>query len=124
MTLIIDTSKTDFMIVSLDLDKKTYRKKIKAPQQQSEKLLIAIEALLQRHAVSFRDLKKIKVQSEGSGFTALRIGVLTANALAYALKLPVEALNGDPAVSFKGGKTVVPSYDSEPNIGQAKPVAC
>lgn len=124
MTLTIDTSNADLMMISLELAEKKYLKKIKSTKQQSEKLLISIESLLEKYNFSFKDLKKIKVESEGNSFTSLRIGVLTANALAYALKIPVEALNNNPNLKFPGGYTVAPKYQSEPNIGKAKQSAC
>ena len=67
-------------------------------------------------------MKKIKVENYGGSFTSLRIGVITANALAYALKIPVEA---NSKINHKNKKfglysIVEPVYDREPNIGISK----
>lgn len=124
MTLTIDTSSPDLMLMTLEIDKKKYQSKIKASQKQAEKLLVAIIALLKRFKLDLKDLKKIRVQSEGDSFTSLRIGVLNANALAYALKIPVEALNDKPALEFSGLSVVAPSYKREPNIGKPKQSVC
>lgn len=124
MILSIDTSLADTMTIQLDDGLKQYNKKIKAARSQSEKLLSAIDDLLIKNNYKFKDIKKIKVQSEGGSFTSLRIGVLTANALAYALKIPVEAMNGDAPFKFLGGTAVSPKYESEPNIGKPRSPAC
>ena len=76
---------------------------------------------------SISGVKKIK---SGAGFTALRIGVVTANVLAYALNIPVIGLtlnefkNNRQLVAqainklknAKSGGVVVPEYGREPNI--------
>ncbi|HPW05950.1 MAG TPA: hypothetical protein PLA05_03260, partial [bacterium] len=67
---------------------------------------------------------EIRVQNEGGSFTSLRIGVLTANALAYALGIPVTPLNGGKSFKFVGGQAVRPKYQSEPNIGKKVMLAC
>lgn len=124
MTLIIDTSLPDIIEVKLENDKGIFSKKIKAVRAQAEKLLPAIDDILKQHDYSYKDIELIKVESEGNSFTSLRIGVLTANALAYALHIPVVALNGDKAFKFVGGVSVSPKYQSEPNIGKPRPSAC
>jgi tRNA A37 threonylcarbamoyltransferase TsaD len=98
------------------------QKKIKAPRQQAEKLVPAIAVLLKSQRLKLNDLKKIVVANRGGSFTALRIGVITANALAYALKIPVVA-EGEPSKAVKKFGTysiVEPLYDREPTIGISK----
>jgi tRNA A37 threonylcarbamoyltransferase TsaD len=104
-------------------------KKIKAVRNQAEKLVPAIETLLKKNKVKLSALTKIIVAPHGGSFTSLRIGVITANALAFALKIPVEA---EPVVGADGQKIKIktkkfgsysiiePSYDREPNIGVSK----
>lgn len=116
------TSQTEIVIALFKSGKKMVTKKIKAPRKQAEKLLGGIEKLLKSRKVNLGQLEKIIVANYGGSFTALRIGVITANALAYALKIPVTS---DPA-SKKGVKKfsnyslVEPIYDREPNIGISK----
>jgi tRNA A37 threonylcarbamoyladenosine modification protein TsaB len=43
------------------------------------------------------------VADEGGSFTSLRIGVITANALAYALKIPVIGESGRALTKKKLG---------------------
>ncbi len=123
MTLYINTTSQDEINISLmRAENVLISKKIKAPRQQAEKLLPAINDLLIKNKVKLSDLEKIIVANHGGSFTSLRIGVITANALAYALKIPVEA---EPKTSIKNKKfatysIVEPIYDREPNIGVSK----
>ena len=56
---------------------------------ETEKLLVAIQAVLKQAACGFNDLKKIFVVSGPGGFSSTRIGVTVANTLAFALRIPV-----------------------------------
>lgn len=122
MTLYINTASKDEMIIALRDGKQSFEKKIKTAHDQSEKLLPAIEAHLKAKQAKLGDLKKIVVVSRGGSFTSLRIGVITANALAYALKIPVEAAEKTGKKNKKFGRysIVEPDYDREPNIGAPK----
>lgn len=123
MILYINTASGEEIIIALyDKDKLIVSKKIIAPRQQSEKLLVAIDKLLKLNKVNLSDLKKILVENYGGSFTSLRIGVITANALAYALRIPVEAKSKINRKNKKFGaySIVEPVYDREPNIGISK----
>ena len=123
MILYINTASGEEIIIALyDKDKLIVSKKIMAPRQQSEKLLAAIDKLLKLKKVKLSDLKKIWVENYGGSFTSLRIGVITANALAYALRIPVEAKSKTKKKNKKFGaySIVEPVYDREPNIGISK----
>lgn len=120
MILIIDTS--DNEIIKLSLAKEDgvvfKTKKIKAHRSQAEKLLPAIEKIVLEAKTSLQKLSKIKVVHEGSSFTSLRIGVLTANALSYALNIPVETFNSDnkSVKKIDDFNIVVPKYNRDPDI--------
>jgi len=127
LILIIDTaSATEIILMLRSGEKILAKKKFLAPKKQAEKLLPAIEKLLIKNYFSLKDLSGIEVVNRGGTFTSLRIGVITANALAFALKIPVLAINkeGEPVKtdlrSAKGLTIAVPHYDAEPNIGKKK----
>lgn len=123
MTLYLSTVSNDEITIALKQGTQLIiQKKIAAHRAQAEKLLPGIDRLLKSKKVKLSALKKIIVANQGGSFTSLRIGVITANALAYALKIPVEA---EPKTSKKNKKfgrysIVEPIYSSEPNIGKTK----
>lgn len=115
----VDTSDNNFILLSLDLPKKITRKrKIQAYRQQSEKLLSAIAKLLADNKLSPKDISKIRVEHRGSSFTSLRIGVLCANALAYALGIEIETIVPDKKYlkKLKNFSLVLPKYSRDPDI--------
>ncbi|MEI6835893.1 MAG: tRNA (adenosine(37)-N6)-threonylcarbamoyltransferase complex dimerization subunit type 1 TsaB [Candidatus Falkowbacteria bacterium] len=129
MILFINTASYDEVIISLlsGEGKKIKNKKFKAPRKQAEKLLPAIAKLLLDANKSLADLTKIQVVVSGGSFTSLRIGVVTANALAYALNIPIEAVKDTLEIikniqdkKFATYNIVTPQYDREPNIGLKK----
>jgi len=133
MILYINTAAKNEMIIALRIGedsavakggavKKSVAKKIKVNHNQAEKLLPAIGSFLKAQRVKLSDLKKIVVANRGGSFTSLRIGVITANALAYALKIPVaaEEKSGKKNKKFGRYSIVEPDYDREPNIGVSK----
>lgn len=118
MTLYINTADRNQITIALKLGDKTIAtKSFAAPQRQAERLLPEIDKLLKKVKKKLSDLKKIEVMEQGSSFTALRIGVLTGNALAYALNIPVVSTGGQKTLTKKGIKVVAPEYDRMPNIG-------
>ena len=122
MTLYINTVSKDEMIIALRGEKKSFEKKIRVDHDQAERLLPAIDSFLKAKKIKLSDLTKIVVASRGGSFTSLRIGVITANALAYALKIPVEAEEKSVRKNkrFDRYSLVEPDYDREPNIGKPK----
>ncbi len=118
MILYIDTSDRSRINIALRLkDKNIVSKSFLAQQKQAERLLVEIDKLLAKAGKKLKDLEQIEVMEKGSSFTALRIGVLTANALAFALQIPVVPAMGQKALTKKGVKVVAPEYDRMPNIG-------
>ncbi|MDD5289755.1 MAG: hypothetical protein PHT40_00965 [Patescibacteria group bacterium] len=157
MILYINTTASDKIILALaDKTGSVLKfKKIKAPHQQSEKLLFAIEKLLNYQITRLASClafgsprrtrsKRVKLSgviivSGPGGFTSLRIGIATANALAWACQIPIigiecnHDLNHDfnhdkdlikkgaaKLAKIRGFKQVLPKYGQEPNIGKNK----
>ncbi len=122
MTLYINTIITDYILIMIARKEETIVfKKVKVNRKQAEKLLITLDKLLIKHKIKPKDIKRIVVADEGGSFTSLRIGVITANALAYAWKIPVQGESGQVLVAKKLGFNLVsPKYQGEPNIGVGK----
>lgn len=97
-------------------------KSVSARSQQSEKLIPAIIRLLHEVKIDITKIRQIKVENYGGSFTSLRIGVTTANALSYALQIPVAGVvNAEEKTSAKLPFCVVkPMYDRNPDITISK----
>lgn len=94
-----------------------------ARYKQAENLLPLIQRGLAQLGLSWEDVSHIEVSDNGGSFSALRVGVLTANALAFALGRPVRGTSGNQPVSFSGYDIVPAVYNREPNIGPPRLVA-
>lgn len=100
-------------------------KKLQAKYRQAEKLLPEIDKMLKKKNISLNKLKSIEVENEGiinflkefrTSFTALRIGVVTANALGYSLGIPVYEAKEKDRVKKINRFSIKPIYNKEPNI--------
>ena len=87
-----------------------------AEYKQAEKLLPAIEQLLRNIKANIKNIKRVYVVDKGDSFTALRIGVVIANALAFALRGKVLPFNDKGKNKEKKFNIVRPIYHKEPNI--------
>ncbi len=130
MILYINTTQGDDIIIALkDGGRVVAQKKFKAKYSQAEKLLPMIDKILAQNNLKIKDIQKIKVANVDGSFTALRIGVVTANSLGYALGVPVEPsessrLGGRDSDEAErkiknqkyGFNIVEPIYSKEPNI--------
>jgi len=90
-------------------------KVFEAKYAQAEKLLPIINEMLDENKLFASELEKIIVQDEGEGFSALRVGVITANALGFAFNVPVESTSG-ASIQQKNFSIIAPIYNKEPNI--------
>ncbi|MFH1233838.1 MAG: tRNA (adenosine(37)-N6)-threonylcarbamoyltransferase complex dimerization subunit type 1 TsaB [Patescibacteria group bacterium] len=105
MILYINTTKNNQVVIAIkDGGRQIATKKFSAPYQQAEKLLPEINKLLKIKKIKLKDLKKIEVENSGGSFTSLRIGVVTANALGYALGIPIVGLSGKTKVVKNNAK--------------------
>ncbi len=127
MILLIDTSKNSFIKVKLKQGQRSVAEEVvEANRNQSEKLLDLVSLLLDKQDLKLSQIKGIEVVATGDSFTGLRVGVVTGNALAYSLNIPVSALDSsgnkrqDLLVSSKNIQLVSPEYSGEPNITKKK----
>lgn len=70
-------------------------------QNHSEKLLPAVEKLLSKNKLTLKDLKGIGVARGPGSFTGVRVGVACANALGFALNIPIKG------IKYQEGKDLV-----------------
>lgn len=87
-TLFIDTSSSGQVKVSLKIGDKRIEKSLKQ-EFGSQVLTKLIDAILKENKISKNKLSSIQVNTGPGSFTGLRVGVSVANALGFALKIPV-----------------------------------
>lgn len=90
MFLIIDTSSKKSLIVKAS-DKNFQKKVFGTNFNHSEKLLPEISKLFRNN--SLKSIEGTAVISGPGSYTGLRVGIATANALSYALSVPVIEVN-------------------------------
>jgi tRNA threonylcarbamoyladenosine biosynthesis protein TsaB len=102
--------------------KKLASQTVSAHAKQSEKLIPTITKILRKAKIDIKKIKQIKVENYGGSFTSLRIGITTANALGYALQIPVVGVvKAEKNVATKLPFSVVePMYNRNPDITVSK----
>lgn len=119
MNLLIDTTQRDLLVLGLYDGHKKLASMQKEVRGLSENLLPELENFLKKCKVNLKNLTEISVNPGPGGFSSTRTGVATANALAYALGIPV--------AEFPSGKVrdvVRPKYDQPPHIPNRKGDEC
>ena len=121
MTLYIDTTNPKKIILVLKKNQKELFRHEEAVvnKRQAEKLLIVMDKFLKDNGLTWGRITDLEVNNVGGSFTGLRLGVLTANTLAFILNLPVKGLD-DQSLNRQNIKIVKPLYDREPDIGPSK----
>lgn len=86
-----------------------------------------LQKFLKESKISPSDLTKIIVCSGPGSFTGIRVGVSLAQALGFALGIPVIAIPKNKVPEdvrklerIKGGKSLVMNYGQKPNITKSK----
>ncbi len=120
MILSVNTSQPEVVELLIQDQKKVVATiTIPAAHHQAEVLLPTLEKVLKKVKVQLSAIMAIKVVNQGHGFTSLRIGVVTANALAYALHIPIIPSKG--RVLRKQNIAIAqPLYDKPPTITKKK----
>jgi tRNA threonylcarbamoyl adenosine modification protein YeaZ len=121
MKLIIDTTDNQSVNLALQDNQGQLLSSSSTPafRAQGERLLPALQTLLTEKNLTLADITSIEVANGSGTFSSLRIGVTTANALAYALGVPVTDQDGQ-SISHDGLQIVAPRYNAEANIGGPK----
>ena len=134
MILFINTSQTDLIQIKLIKDDKVVASKVNHQEyKQAELLLPMIDRLMKNRRSKIQDLRLVSVVSGPGAFSALRLGVITANTLAWALKIPIvevsasEAEDDESLLKVLNQKIInnclsiiIPKYGKEPNITKAR----
>lgn len=89
MKLYINTKDKDVITVALKKEEQIVDSETDHNEYGSQVLLPLIEKILQKHKLVFADLEAIEVEKGSGSFTGLRVGVAVANALGFALGIPV-----------------------------------
>lgn len=89
MILYINTKDQKLVIVSLKEKEKLLKSLSQKNEYGSQVLLPLIMKLLQPTTYNLKTLKGIEVETGSGSFTGLRVGVSVANALGFALNIPV-----------------------------------
>jgi len=85
MKLFIDTSNRDKIIVGIDGEEF----ETEARKEKSQKLLPFIDEILKKKGKDMKDITEIEVNTGPGSYTGLRVGVSVANAIGWALNIPV-----------------------------------
>lgn len=85
MKLYIDTS--NHRLIKIGLDGKIYKKFVN--KRGAENLIFFIGEILKKEGKSIKDISEIKVNTGPGSYTGLKVGVAVANALGWALSIPV-----------------------------------
>ncbi len=93
MTILsIDTSSNEKISVGIQIGEERFLLTRKITKQRAQVVLPMIEALLKKHKLKLTDIDEIWVETGPGSFTGLRVGVSIANALGYALNIPVNGM--------------------------------
>lgn len=86
-----------------------------------------LQKFLRQHKTQPQDLTKIVVCSGPGSFTGIRVGVALAQAMGFALNIPVVAIKKNQIPkdlvrlqNFRGGKRLILNYGRQPNITRSK----
>ena len=128
MILFIDTTRQNKAEIALADKSKTFRKVFDFNRNLSEILIPEIQRLFKNAKRNFSELSKIAVVAGPGSYTGVRVGVATANAFAYSLKIPIIKLDAGKfkgelsALFFEKGviRQISPIYRKEPNITRPK----
>ncbi len=91
MILRIDTKDQKKVVVEMRDREKIVERLSEENEYGSQVLLPLIDKILKKQKITFKDLKEIEVETGPGSFTGLKVGVSVANALGFALNIPVNS---------------------------------
>ena len=93
MILYIDTTQREFIKLALIKQQEVFLLDKNVNTKQSENLLKFLDRFLKLKKVKLKNIESVIVNTGPGSFTSVRIGVVLANTLSYALKIPVIAVS-------------------------------
>lgn len=133
MFLYLDTTGEDTKIKLFNKNGKIHDQKIwQSQKNQSEELTLEIDNILSKNGLAKTELSGIIVNQGPGSYTGLRVGLSTANAIAFSLDIPILGVkNGVNSAkiqkivaNFNQGSEkslVLPIYKYPAKITKAKP---
>lgn len=110
MTLYLNTTNFNKAVVGAKIsDKIIDEQEVATGKNLNQNLLKKIDLLIKQSRHTIGDITAVEVATKSQNtFTGTRVGVAVANALGFALDVPVN-----------NKKMVAPEYEREPNIGSS-----
>lgn len=96
MVLHINTKDSKLIIVALKDKNKIVSEMSEENKYGSQVLLPLIAKLLKKENLEFKDLSGVEVEEGPGSFTGLRVGTSVAQAIGYALNIPVNGKLNSP----------------------------
>lgn len=130
MILYIDTTTREFVKLALIKKQDVFLLDKNVGNKQSENLLDLLNKFLKSKKVKLEKIEKIIVNTGPGSFTSVRIGVVIANTLSFALKIPVIGISNKKITNKQDilelsdlkseEESVKPYYYKEANITKSK----
>lgn len=96
MKLYIDTSDREKIIIGIN----EKRFETESKERSSQKLLPFIDETIKKNNFETKDIEEIEVVTGPGSFTGLRVGVAVANALGFALSVPVNGKKAELEINY------------------------
>ncbi len=134
MILFINTRIEKKIILAIKDGEKIVKKEYEIKNRQAENMVLSLDNFFAFFKKKIDNLNGIIVANGNGNFTSLRVGISTANAISYALNIPIIDIRFDEFNDLeevfliyekkidkkKGREYVRPFYDKEPNITSKK----
>lgn len=128
MLLFIDTSDfTNLHLVLVNKDSQIKEFRASVAFNENYKTNELLEKFLKKSKVTPKDLTKVVVSSGPGSFTGIRVGVSLAQALSFALEIPLVVVPKtklpkelSKLLTVKGSNVANLNYGQKPNITKAK----
>lgn len=116
MYLFIDTSDPEKTLVGLLEMDGSFKdsKEWVGRQNQSEELLSRVDLLFKKNGIDKKSIDKLVVISGPGSYTGLRVGISTANALAFAWGIPVVGITSTDWQRREGRSDLLSKADDQP----------